>query len=124
MEAWSSIWLGSKPVVGAPPILEPILVVGFFDVHWGLTDLAFEKPMATCPYIPQPQAKAPRIGAEASGGRESRGLGPGAPRVREELGLPHVLAAPLSSGKKRKDGEKGKNGAWRPSVAGSKPSHP
>ena len=32
-------------VFGAPPILEPILVVGLVDVHWGY-DLGFEKPMA------------------------------------------------------------------------------
>ena len=36
---------GSKPMgshfgVGAPPILEPILVVGLVDVHWGY-DLDF-----------------------------------------------------------------------------------
>ena len=32
--------------MNSPPILEPILVVGLVDVHWGLTDLDFEKPMA------------------------------------------------------------------------------
>ena len=28
------------------PILEPILVVGLADVHWGLTNVGFEKLMA------------------------------------------------------------------------------
>ena len=33
--------------MNSPPILEPILVVGLGNVHWGLTELDFEKPMAT-----------------------------------------------------------------------------
>ena len=27
--------------MNSPPIVEPILVVGLVDVHWGLTDLDF-----------------------------------------------------------------------------------
>ena len=32
--------------MNSPPVLEPILV-GLVDVYWGLTDLDFEKPMAS-----------------------------------------------------------------------------
>ena len=43
-------WLWwSKPMgshfgdwVNSPPMLEPILVVGLVDVHWGRTDSAFD----------------------------------------------------------------------------------
>ena len=35
--------------MNSPPILEPFLVVGLVDVHWGLTDLAFDHSLGSGP---------------------------------------------------------------------------